>query len=133
MALNPDYGMRLKKDGYDSPHVEHHFYSLPIFGFDALGRPGQYSLTVDTMYAGERHCLSLDFGPIILASILEALPKHVREDILLRLNEAPDKPMHFNFSHPITCEYFSATLGEFQENEKESFVPLNVRNLKIAR
>ena len=69
MALRPDYGTRFKNDGHDSPHVEHVFYGLPIWGFDALGRPGQYTLTVDAMYAGERHCLSPDFGSRPLAAL----------------------------------------------------------------
>ncbi len=97
MTLRPDYGTRLKNDGYDSPHMEHFFYALPIWGFDALGRPGQYSLTVDTMYAGERHCLSLDFGPTPLAAILAALPAPIQQSIETELHRDPNTPKQFRF------------------------------------
>ena len=63
MTLKPNYGTRLKKEGYDNPRTEHFFYGLSISGFDALGQPGRYALTVDATHAGEPHCLSLDFGP----------------------------------------------------------------------
>ena len=132
MALRPDYGTRLKNDGYDSPHVEHVFYGLPIWGFDALGRPGQYTLTVDAMYDGERHCLSLDFGPKPLVALLAALPAQVRRSIEGQLYDDPDRPKQFKFSHPIHCEFVTATLGELQQGPHESFVPLNVREFKIS-
>lgn len=35
MAIQPDYGLRLLRDGYD-PGVELHFYNIPIDGFDVL-------------------------------------------------------------------------------------------------
>lgn len=127
MTMRPDYGSRLKSDGHDCPDVEHHFYGLPIWGFDALGRPGQYSITVDTMYAGELHCLSLDFGPMPLATILAALPAHVRHSIETELNRDPNSPKQFRFPHPVHCESISATLGEPQRGHRESFIPLITR------
>ena len=131
MTLRLDYGTRLKKDGYDSPHMEHYFYGMPIRGFDALGRPGQYSLIVDTMYAGERHALSLDFGPEPLAQILAVLPEHIRRSIESQLSQEPNTPKQFTFPKAVHCESVSATLGEPQRGPLESFVPLNVRNMKI--
>ena len=131
MTMRPDYGTRLKNDGYDSPHVEHCFYGLPIWGFDALGRPGQYSVTVDAMYAGERHCLSLDFGPMPLATILAALPARVRRSIETELDRNPTSPKQFKFPHPVHCESVAATLGEPQRGHQESFIPLNIRELKL--
>ena len=132
MTLRPDYGTRLKIDGYDSPHVEHFFYGLPIWGFDALGRPGQYSLTVDTMYAGERHCLSLDFGPTPLAAILTALPAHIRQSIKTELHRDPNTLKQFRFPHPVHCDSIIATLGEPQRGRQECFIPLNVQEIKVA-
>ena len=73
MNLKPDCGLRLKTDGYGSPRTEHFFYGISIPGFDALGLPGEYTVTVNTMYAGEPHCLSLDFGPKTLAKLLDEL------------------------------------------------------------
>ena len=132
MAMKPDYGARLKKEGYDNPHTEHVFYGLPIPGFDALGQPGRYTITVDTMYAGELHCLSLDFGPGPLATILAALPAHVRHAIEAQLKGNPTMARQFNFSTPVHCESVTATLGELQQGSQENFIPLNVRELKVA-
>ena len=131
MMMRPDYGTRLKNDGNDNPHVKHFFYGLTIWGFDALGRPGQYSITVDTMYAGKRHCLSLDFGPMPLATILAALPTHVRRSIETELNRDPNSPKQLKFPHPVHCESLAATLGEPQRGHQESFIPLNVLELKL--
>ncbi len=131
MVLKPVYGLRLKKNGYDSPHVEHVFYGLPILEFDAIGRPGQYTITVDAMYSGELHCLSLDFGPRPLASILSALPSSIRQSIQTQLKLDPHTPKQFNFPHPIYCESVTATLGEIQHAHQESFVPMNVRAIEI--
>ena len=131
MALKPDYGLRLKKEGYNSPHVEHVFYGLPISGFNSLGHPGQYTVTVNPTYAGELHCLSLDFGPGPLAVILAALPANIRQSIQTQLGQDPHTPKQFNFPHPIYCESVTATLGEMQHVRQESFVPMNVREMKI--
>ena len=133
MELKPDYGTRLKKEGYENPHTEHIFYGLPISSFDALGQPGRYTLTVDTMYAGEPHCLSLDFGPRPLATILAALPAHIRTAIEAQLKRNPTAARQFNFPIPVHCESVSATLGELQHGSQESFIPLNIRELKITR
>ena len=131
MALIPDYGLRLKKEGYNSPHVEHVFYGLPISGFTSLSYPGQYTLTVNTTYAGELHCLSLDFGPGPLAAILAALPASIRQSIQTQLGKDPHTPKQFNFPHPIYCKSVTATLGEMQYAPQESFVPMNVRKMEI--
>ena len=132
MALKPDYGTRLGNDSHDSPHVEHVFYGLPIWGFDALGRPGQYTLTVDAVYAGERHCLSLDFGPRPLAALLAALPTQVRQSIEGQLHDDPERPKQFRYPNTIYCEFVTTTLGELQQGSRESFIPLDVREMKIT-
>ena len=132
MALKPDYGTRLKKEGFDNPHTEHVFYGLPISGFDALGQPGRYTITVDTMYEGEPHCLSLDFGPEPLATILTALPTHISKAIEVQLKRNPTTAGQFHFPTPVHCESVSATLGKLQHAAQESFVPLNVKELKVV-
>ena len=131
MTMRPDYGSRLKSDGQDCPGVEHCFYGLPIWGLDALGRPGQCSITVDTMYAGELHCLSLDFGPMPLATILGVLPSHVLRSIEAELNRDPNSPKQFRFPRPVHCESIAATLGEPQRGHQESFIPLIIRKLTL--
>lgn len=132
MTLRPDNRTRLKDDGHDSPHVEHVFYDLQIWGFDALGRPGQYMLSVHARYVGERHCLSLDFRPRRLAALLPALPTQVRQSIESQLHDDPDKPKRFRFPHPIYFEFVAATLGKLQQGPHERFVPLNARKIKLT-
>ncbi|MCY4584174.1 MAG: hypothetical protein OXE50_15460 [Chloroflexi bacterium] len=124
--------MRLIRDGYDSPHTRYDFFMIPIYGFDAVGRPGQYTLMMETLYADEIHCISFDFGPEHLAAILRALPAHVSCDIRSRLDREPTAPKQLNFSHPILCESITATLGEQQHGPHESFVPMLVREMNIA-
>ena len=130
--MRPDYGTRLKADGYDSPHVEHFFYGLPIRGFDALGTAGQYTLTTDATYAGMLHCLSLDFGPRILAAILAALPPAVARSIDAELQRDPNSPKQFNFPHEIHCASITATLGGTQQGRLESFTPMIVRDISLG-
>ena len=131
MVQYPDYGLRLIADGYDSPDVEHYFYQLPIRGFDALGRPGQYTMTVVTTYEGEPHCLSLDFGPAPLATILTELSSDIRQSIDTELERDPHTAKQFNCPQPVLCDSLSATLGKLQHGHNERFVPLNVRTLTV--
>ena len=132
MTMRPDYGTRLKKDGHDGPHAEHFLYDVPISGFDSLGRPGQYTATLDVLHAGERHCLSLDFGPTQLAAILAELPAEVRKSIESELDQDPNLPKQFTFPHPVCCKVVTATLGDPQRGHQETFIPLNVREVKVA-
>ena len=132
MALIPDYGLRLKTDGHDNPHVNHLFYAVPIYGFDTLGYPGRYTVTVNTIYDGETHCLSLDFGWAVLTKILDKLPPKIRDEIKSQLNHAPHIQNQFVFPYPIYCDSVAATLGEVQQAAQESFIPFLVRDVKIS-
>ena len=128
--LKPDYGLRLKKEGYTSPHVEHVFYGLP--SRDLLTGPTPANILRGQHQVCRRlHCLSLDFGPGPLATILAALPANIRQSIETQLAQDPHIPKQFNFPHPVYCESVTATLGEIQHAQQESFVPLNVREMKI--
>ena len=131
MALKPDYGLRLKKEGYNSPHVEHVFYGLPISDLTHLATPANIPSRSTARMRESFHCLSLDFGPGPLAVILAALPANIRQSIQTQLEQDPHTPKQFNFPHPIYCESVTATLGEMQHAHQESFVPMNVREMKI--
>ena len=128
MALRPDYGLRLRRDGYQS-RTTLHFYRIPLGGFEMLAS-GQYSFTVDKMHAGERHCVSFDFGADILAAILSALPPPVAHAIGSKLSETYGRVVSVKFD-PITCEHVSATLGDLQNGHNEVFVPLVINEMTI--
>ena len=116
MTLRPDYGLRLLRDGQD-PRTVHHFYGLPIDGFEVLGKD-RYTLAIDNMYDGERHCVSFDFGTDTFETILSALPKHVQISIRRDLASDPDAPRSFRID-PVMCKHVSATLGQLQESRDE--------------
>ena len=132
MTLNPDYGLRLKTDGYRSAHTEHFFHGISIPGFDALGLPGEYTVTVDTMYAGEPHCLSLDFGPRTLTKLLDELPTNIRDSIKTQLKRNPHTPAQFVFPRPVRCETVKATLGARQQGAHDRFIPLIVQGIEVV-
>ena len=124
--------MRLKADGYDNKHVEYFFYAVPIDGFATVGSPGRYTVTLDTMYAGEIHCLSLDFGSPVLEKILVRLPSNIRDNIRAQLKRDPHSAVQFIFPYAIYCDSVVATLREIQQAAQESFIPLVVREVKIS-
>ena len=121
MAIRPDYGLRILREGYD-PSVLLHFYNVPIDGFDVFG-DGQYTLTVDKMYAGERHCISFDFDAEVLDVILSALPRATEESIRRELVKEADVPKSFRIDR-VCCNHVSALLGEVQTGRDDRFVPL---------
>lgn len=128
MALRPDYGLRMRREGLDAGTVQH-FYDVPIDGFEVLG-DGRYTLAVDRMVSGERHCISFDFGQDILAAVLSALPRRTANAIRRELARGSDGPKSFKVNS-VRCDWLSARLGELQRGRAESFVPLVVTGIAI--
>ena len=120
MAMRPDYGLRVMREGHD-PRVALHFYNMPIDGFDVLAE-GRYTLTIDKMYAGERHCISFDFGVDILDAILSALPRRTQEAIRRELVKEPHAPKSFRIDR-VSCNHLGALLGQVQTGRDDRFVP----------
>ena len=89
MALKPDYGLRLKRDGYSSS-IKMHFYAAAVYSLTVLSQ-GQYSTCVDIPYTGQLHAMSLDFGPDHLEAILS---RGISETTNVRHAAACPRPFH---------------------------------------
>ncbi len=127
----PDYGIKLKSEGYSSQSICHYFYGVPIYGFDSCGQPDKFSSTFKALYGSDFHCLTLDFDQIILENVLRALSTSERQSIKNQLDRESNKFLSFNFSEPIYCEKIGATLGELQSGHNEKFIPLIIREIEI--
>ena len=128
MPIRPDYGLRIMREGHD-PRVPLHFYNIPIDGFDVLAE-GRYTLTIDKMYAGERHCMSFDFGVDVLDAILSALPHRTQEAIRRELVNEPYAPKSFRID-PVSCNHLRALLGQVQSGRDDRFVPLVITAVSL--
>lgn len=128
MAIRPDYGLRILRDGHD-PRVALDFYNMPIDGFDVLAE-GRYTLTIDRMYAGERHCISFDFGADILDAILSALPRCTEHFIRRDLVDDTHALKTFKIDR-VFCNHLSALLGQVQTGRDYRFVPLVITRVSV--
>jgi hypothetical protein len=121
VSFKPDYGLRLMNQGHGQ-HVNHNFYDCRLSSLTVLGA-GQYSTTVDCPIAGEMHALSLDFTERQLEEILlkasPELTKFLRNEII----RDPSTPRTIDFEGEVPFAV-RARLGELQDAEFESFVPL---------
>ena len=77
MTMKPDYGMRLKKSGYDASlricFADWHVWDITVLG------PGTFSTFGEIDFDGQRHAVSLDFGAEQLSRILAKGPSHLRK------------------------------------------------------
>ena len=126
MALKPDYGLRLKRDGRDSS-VELHFPAFAVYNLAVLSR-GRYSTCVDIPYAGQLHAMSLDFGPEHLEVILLRGSPRLRMFVKSQLDQDPATPRTIDFPEPVYCSV-SARLGEEQQGPYENFILLAVQSI----
>ena len=126
MALKPDYGLRLKREGRDSS-VNMHFHAFAVYSLTVLSQ-GQYSTCVDILYAGQFHAMSLDFGPEHLEAILSRGSPRLRMFVKSQLKQDPATPRSIDFPEPVYC-YVSARLGEEQQGKYEIFIPLIVQSI----
>ena len=125
-APKPDYGLRLKRDGRDSS-VDMHFHAFAVYSLTVLSR-GRYSTCVDIPYAGQRHAMSLDFGPEHLEAILSRGSPRLRMFVKSQLDQDPATPRTIDFPEPVYCSV-RARLGEEQQGKYENFMPLNVQSI----
>ena len=125
MALKPDYGLRLKRDGNSSANV--HFHAFAVYSLTVLSQ-GQYSTCADIPYAGQLHAISLDFGQDHLETMLSMCSQKLLTFIKSQLDQAPDTPRTIDFPEPVYCSV-SAHLGEEQQGPYENFIPLVVQSI----
>ena len=101
MALKPDYGLRLKREGLNSS-VNMDFPAFAVYSLTVLSQ-GQYSTCVDTPYAGQLHAISLDFGPDHLEAILLRGSPRLRMLVKSQLDQDPATPRTIDFPEPVYC------------------------------
>ena len=126
MALKPDYGLRLKRDGQDSS-VNIHFHAFAVCNLTVLSQ-GRYSTCSDIPYAEQLHAVSLDFGQDHLATILSMGSQKLRTFIKSQLDQDPDTPRNIDFPEAVYC-HVRARLGEEQHGQYENFIPLTVQSI----
>jgi len=121
VTYKPDYGLRLRADGF-SREIIHTFYDFRLYSLTVLA-PDRFSTMVEYPYEGQLHALSLDFNLDQLKKILLNAPQSVKETISRKLQVDPITPRTIDFEGSVSFRV-KARLGEIQANEKESFVPL---------
>ena len=126
MALKPDYGLRLKRDGQNSS-VNVHFHTFAVCNLTVLSR-ARYSTCSDIPYAEQLHAVSLDFGRDHLETILSMGSQKLRTFIKSQLDQDPDTPRNIDFPETVYC-HVRARLGEEQDGQYENFIPLTVQSI----
>ena len=101
MALKPDYGLRLKREGLNSS-VNMHFPAFAVYSLTVLSQ-GQYSTCADIPYAEQLHAISLDFGPDHLEAILLRGSPRLRMFVKSQLDQDPATPRTIDFPEPVYC------------------------------
>ena len=129
MALKPDLGLRLLRDGV-GPQVKLFYYDVPIHEFDVLGG-GRFTAYLETPYEGEIHSLSLDFRVEHLILILSSIGLRARQRILSDLEQDPDSERPIRLPGPVHCDSICATLGQVQQGPFENYVPLDVVEIAV--
>jgi len=121
MTFKPDYGLGLLRQGYRR-QVAVAFYDCRLLNLMILGA-GQYSTTVDCPLAGDMHALSLDFTGEQLEQILSKASPQLSMLLHDEITRDPCTPRTIDFEGEVPFGV-RAHLGELQEAEYESFVPL---------
>ena len=123
MTMKPDYGMRLKKGGYDASlkicFADWHIWDITVLG------PGRFSTFGEIDFDGQRLAVSLDFGTEQLSRILANGPSHVRKSVEREIRQDPFSPRTIDLPDVIRCS-IESHLGQEQRGQFESFVPLVV-------
>lgn len=121
MSLKPDYGLHQMNEGI-SCDVNLHFCDFQLFSLSVLGE-GQYSTMVEVPLAGELYALSLDFNQNQLEQILSKASPQIASFIHKELFRDPFTPRMIDFEGEIIFGV-RAKLGQLQQGQYESFVPL---------
>jgi hypothetical protein len=105
-----------------SPTADLFFYDFQMFSLTVLGS-GDYSTVSDTQYAGQWHCLSLDFNQAHLERILAKADHQLATHLRAELSRDPASPRSIEFKGHIEFGV-RARLGQLQTGPHEQFVPL---------
>ena len=125
--LVPDFGFRISRLGY----ARNAKITMLRARLNTFARVSEdlFTVTVNTEFAGEDHCVSFDFEPKHLPKIVSGLPEELRTQFLGALSRAP-----FQACADLAIEVDLDThFGADIETEHETFVPLVIDQVLDSR
>jgi hypothetical protein len=125
--LAPDFGFKVSRLGL-APDSKLTMLGTRLNTFARVSED-LFTVTVNTDFAGEDHCVSFDFHPQHLPKLVEGLPEELRTQFLDALAHSP-----FQACADLVIEVDLDThLGAEIEIEHETFVPLVIDRVLNAR
>ncbi|SBT05673.1 conserved hypothetical protein [Candidatus Propionivibrio aalborgensis] len=125
--LAPDFGFKVSRLGF-APNAKLTMMGTRLNTFARISE-NLFTVTVNTEFAGEDHCVSFDFEPKHLPKLVAGLPEQLRTQFLEALARAP-----FQACADLVVEVDLDThLGEEIKVEHETFVPLVIDQVLDAR
>lgn len=125
--LKPDFGFKVSRLGF-AAHAKLTMIGTRLNTFAKIDE-GLYTVTVNTDFAGEDHCVSFDFGPEHLPRLVSGLPEELKAQFLAALGRSP-----FQACADLCVEVDLEThLGDEIHVEHETFVPLVIDEVLGAR
>jgi len=125
--LRPDFGFRVSRLGL-APHAKLTMIGTRLNTFARIDE-SLYTVTVNTEFAGEDHCVSFDFAPEHLSKLVAGLPEELKVLFLSALARTP-----FQACADLCVEVDLEThLGDETQVEHETFVPLVIDEVLGAR
>ncbi len=125
--LAPDFGFKVSRLGL-APNAKLTMLGTRLNTFARVSE-SLFTVTVNTEFAGEDHCVSFDFEPKHLPKLVAGLPEKLRTQFLDALSRSP-----FQACADLAIEVDLDThLGEEIEVKHETFVPLIIDQVLDAR
>lgn len=125
--LKPDFGFKVSRLGF-APNAKLTMIGTRLNTFARISE-SLFTVTVNTEFADEEHCISFDFAPEHLPNLVAGLPEELRTQFLGALARAP-----FQACADLCIEVDLEThLGDEIEVEHETFVPLVIDQVLGAR
>lgn len=125
--FSPDLGLAFSRLGL-AKHAKIVMLGMQL---NLFGRVNDELITAsaNTLFAEKEHCVSVDFHPRFLDTILSGLPPQLATQFKGALNRAP-----FQAAAEMVIELDAEmTLGDEVDNGNEQFVPLVVRKVLASR
>jgi hypothetical protein len=123
--LAKDFGLHLKRLGFDSSYV-FHYYDLPIDFIQKINND-LYTIATGIKYDSNSYCVSFDFSHKVFLQLKDKIPSEAYE---LLLNPISSAMMDVRFQNKRFRIGVSCTIeDDLQENEEEIFLPLNVLSI----
>ena len=129
MLILPDYGKAMKGTGLN--RGSHSFYGVLIFSIDVLPEGRGFTSSLEVLFLGKPHCLSIDFGREVLEVILPALPDMVRGIVERFARVKSPLARLVNLPSPIEVNVVGS-FGRLQISPHETFIPLTVTEMNLV-